>query len=303
VKKLLTILIFISSAAVAQHVPLQSQYMFNAVALNPAFTGSEEALSIVGSYRAQWVGFDGAPSTQTLTAHAPLKQTNSAVGLQLFADQIGVDRRTGIFGSYSYKLKFDKSWLTFGMAGGINFLRSYYTRLDVVDNNDQNLMSDSPLGVLPEFSFGAHYYTDKYFLSFSVPKFLTHDYVNSKFKVRNDFKNYNYMFGGGVVFNLSNGSKIKPSVLAKYRADSDMQFDFNVMALLNKAIDVGVSYRTSEAIIGLVEIRPTQQLGIMYSFGMPLSTINQYSNGSHEISLKYTFLYKTKIADPRFLGW
>ena len=45
-----------------------SQYMFNTLAFNPAYAGSAEILNATALYRAQWVGFDGAPQTRTLTA-------------------------------------------------------------------------------------------------------------------------------------------------------------------------------------------------------------------------------------------
>ena len=142
-KHLLLILIITVGQAQAQYTPILSQYMFNGVALNPALTGSEESFSIIGSVRGQWVGFDGAPRTQVLTAHAPLLNKNSAFGAQLFSDQIGITRNTGIYGMYSYKIMLDKSKISLGISGGLNFIKSYYSRLEVVDQNDQEIMNDS----------------------------------------------------------------------------------------------------------------------------------------------------------------
>lgn len=302
-KWLVYISLFVACSAKAQLVPLQSQYMFNGIALNPAYTGSEDAFSVVGSLRAQWVGFPGAPTTQALTAHAPLKNMNSAFGAQLYADQIGVTRNTGIFGSYAYRLRFQKSTLVFGAAGGVNFIRSYFSELEGNDQGDGVIMNDSPLGILPDFSFGMHYYGKKYFVSFSLPKFLSHDFDGVKYRLNNNFRNYNLMLGGGYLFKLRNGMELKPSILGKFKADSELQFDFNLMSTFNKSIEAGVSYRTSEAIVGLVKININQQFSLMYSFGLPLSPILKYTYGSHELSLKYTFLYKSNIASPRFLGF
>lgn len=297
------ILLFVAASARAQLVPLQSQYMFNGVALNPAYTGSEDAFSLVGTFRAQWVGFPGAPMTQAITAHAPLKDMNSAFGLQIYADQIGVTRNTGVFGSYAYRLRFKESTLALGAAGGVNFIRSFFSQLQGNDQGDALVMNDSPLGILPDFSFGMHYYGKKYFVSFSAPLFLTHEYDGMKYRLKNNFRNYNLMLGGGYLFTLRNGMELKPSFLAKYKADSKMQFDFNLMSMLNENIEVGLSYRTSEAIVGLVKVNANKQFSIMYSFGLPLSPILRYTYGSHELSLKYNFLYKGPIASPRFLGF
>ena len=300
---LLIILFFVCTKTFAQHTPLLNQYMFNGVALNPAYTGSEEAFSMVATLRAQWIGFPGAPTTQAITMHAPFKKSNSAIGLQVFADQIGIDRNTGIFGSYAYRIRFKESTLSFGIAGGINLIKTYYSRLDVVDLQDQLLVNDTPLGILPDFSFGMHYYSQKYFLSFSIPLFLKHDYDGVNFKMSNDFKNYTMMLGGGYVFKLKNGMEIKPSVLTKYRIDNPLQADMNLMVKFSQHFGAGFSYRTNDALIALVNINATKQFAIMYSFGMPISPIFKYNSGSHELSLKYNMLYKTSMSSPRFLGF
>jgi len=302
-RNLLIILLFICAKPFAQHTPLLNQYMFNGVALNPAYTGSEEALSMVATLRAQWIGFPGAPTTQAFTIHAPLKKSNSAIGLQVFADQIGINRNTGIFGSYAYRIRFKESTLSFGLAGGINLQKTYYSRLDVVDLQDQLLINDSPMGILPDFSFGIHYYSTNYFLSFSAPFFLTHDYDGVDFNITNDFKNYNLMLGGGYVFRFKNELELKPSVLAKYRYKEKLQFDFNLMLKFSQYFGAGISYRTNDALIALININVTKQFAIMYSFGMPLSPIFKYNSGSHELSLKYNMLFKTGLSSPRFLGF
>lgn len=288
----------------AQHVPLQSQYMFNGVALNPAYTGSEDAFSIVGTFRAQWLGFPGAPLTQAITAHAPLKNTTSALGIQVFADQIGVSRNTGVFGSYAYRLRINKmNTLAFGVSAGLNLIKTYYSQLETTDPMDGTLANDTPLGILPDFSFGMHYYGEKYFVSFSAPMFLSHEFDGMKFKLVNNFRNYNLMLGGGYIFTVRNGMQIKPSILGKYKADSPLQFDFNLMSTFNERIDIGLSYRTNEAIVGLFKINATKQFSIMYSFGLPLSPILKYTYGSHELSLKYNFIYSAPLASPRFVGF
>jgi type IX secretion system PorP/SprF family membrane protein len=302
-KQIILIAFLFGSFAKGQHVPILNQYLFNGVALNPAFTGNEDALSLAGSFRAQWVGIDGAPLTQSFVAHTPLKGMNSAVGVQFYADQIGVDRNSGVFGSYAYRLKMKDARLSFGLSAGVKFVRSFYSNLSVPDSDDLLIMNDSPLGVLPNVSFGMHYAAPKYFVSFSLPMFLSHDFIDLKFKVRNSFRDYNFMLGGGYLFELKNNREIKPSFLLKYRIGSQLQADINVMTNLHPLIDVGLSYRTGEAIVGLVNIKITKQFSLMYSFGMPLSALSYKQFGSHEIGLKYNFKYQTPIANPRFLGW
>lgn len=287
----------------SQYAPLQSHYMFNNVALNPAATGNQDALSIVSSFRAQWLGFPGAPRTQTLSIHAPLKKNNSSLGIQLYADQIGVDNNTGFFGLYSYRLKFRQSSLRFGASAGANIIQANYSSLDVADGQDQLLSSDNPVGVLPNFSVGIHWTSQNYFASLSIPQLLSHTYESGRFRFQNDIHNYNLLLGGGYNFELNNTLKLKPSILLKYRSAAAPQFDLNARLQLNSQFDIGLSYRTKEALIVLTELRVTKQFSCMYSFGMPLNDIAKYSFGSHELSVKYNFRYTPNTANPRYLGW
>jgi len=303
-KNIIYIFLLISTVSFGQYSPLQSQYMFNGIALNPALTGSEQTLSIVGSFRSQWTGFRGAPKTEVLTAHAPLKNKSSAFGVQIYGDQIGVSRNLGIYGMYAYNFKIgNASNLSLGISGGINMVREFYDKLDLASQNDLLLSGTSPLGVLPNFSLGAHYATSKYFVSFSIPMFLSHNFDGAKFRVQNDFNNYNFLLGGGYDFELKNKMHLKPSVLLKYRANNRLQADINLKLRINEIIDVGATYRTEEAMVLFFEGRINQQFSAMYSFGLPLSSLIKYSYGSHEISVKYNFMYKTKSASPRYLGW
>lgn len=302
--RVLTAIAFLFSFSVlGQYSPLQSQYMFNSVAMNPAATGSEGVMSVVGTFRAQWIGFPGAPTTEALTAHAPLKRLNSSVGIQLFADQIGVDNRTTVNGLYSYRFKVKNANFRLGLSGGMSFVQSKYSELSVFTPGDEQISSNTPLGVLPNFGIGMYYTAEKYFLSFSIPTLLGHRYENNGFRSFSDVSNYNILFGGGYEFDFKNEMGLKPSVLLKFRANNRLQIDFNAKLKLNPIFDVGLSYRTEEALIGMFEAKVTNQFSLMYSFGMPLSTIAKTSFGSHELSVKYNFVYKSNSEGPRFSGW
>lgn len=303
-KSLISIsLLFLGLNLSAQFSPLQSQYLFNGIGLNPAYTGSEDALSISGSFRGQWLGLKGAPRTETITIHTPLKKMNSAFGLQLFADQIGIDKNTGFFASYAYRLRFENSTLSFGIAAGVNMLKSNFTELNPTHDLDPLLQSDAPLSILPDFSFGIHYYGKRLFASFALPQFLTHKLNGMKYQIGNDFSNYNYTLGGGYKFDLFKEGAIKPSILMKYKVGRQIQFDFNLMVAFNLGLEIGLAYRTSEAAMLLVKVNPTPQFQIMYSLGVPLNSLLSYTYGSHEIGIKYNFKYNTQAQSPRFLGW
>src|SRR5690606_41836180 len=86
---IIVLILFTSWAGVAQQLPQFTQYMFNTVSINPAYAGSRETLSVVGLHRSQWVGMDGAPTTQTLSVHAPLRNEKIGLGFSFINDEVG----------------------------------------------------------------------------------------------------------------------------------------------------------------------------------------------------------------------
>ena len=298
---ILTLLTVLTSFG--QFTPIRTQYMFNGVPLNPALTGSEEAWSVSGSFRAQWLGFPGAPLTQSLSTHSPLKNESSAIGFHIHADQIGVDRNTGFYGTYAYRIKMKSSQLSFGVAAGLNLIRSLHSELQTYDIGDEQFSADSPLSILPNSSFGVYYGSQKFFLSLSIPFMFNSRIKDGKLTMSHNPFEYNFHFGGGLMLDAGSKIKLKPSFLLKYHFNNTPQIDLNLMAEFNRFFEAGLSYRTSESIIALFKINANRQLSFMYSFGMPLGDLLGYTSGSHEIGIKYNFLYKTKAQNPRFLQW
>jgi type IX secretion system PorP/SprF family membrane protein len=67
-KKIILILIgIVSLNANAQQDAQSSLYFFNPLNYNPAYAGSRGSLNFTGVHRSQWVGWDGAPTTQFLS--------------------------------------------------------------------------------------------------------------------------------------------------------------------------------------------------------------------------------------------
>ena len=85
----------------AQHTPLTTQYLFNGLLINPAYAGSRDALTANLTYRQQWVGFEGAPTTQILSVHSPVNGKHIGLGLMVYNDRIGVSRETGVMTNYA----------------------------------------------------------------------------------------------------------------------------------------------------------------------------------------------------------
>ncbi|HQV75786.1 MAG: type IX secretion system membrane protein PorP/SprF [Flavobacteriales bacterium] len=286
----------------AQHTPLTSQYLFNGLVINPAYAGSRDALAANINYRHQWVGFDGAPVTQMISVHAPLKRKKLGLGLLVYNDKIGVSNETGVFSNYAYRIKFRNGKLALGLGAGFTLYRSQWSTVATQQSSDQSFMADTRGRFRPNFSGGVYYYTKKWFLGLSAPFLISRRFspTNDGWKLSDTKADLQPMLTGGYLFELTRDAKLKPSALLRYRTTSGLQADLSTNLILKDKVWIGVSYRTADALIGSLEVLPTPQWRIGYAYDMGLSKLVAYHSGSHELMLQYEFGYRIRVKDPRY---
>ena len=156
-----------SCGVLAQQDPLYSQYMFNTLAFNPAYAGSAEVFTLMALSRHQWVGFEGAPATQTFLAHSPLKKESMALGFTAVNDRIGPSRQTAFYGDYAYRIRTgDDARLSFGLRGGVELYQADIAALSTVEVDPANVNIQGE--VLPNFGFGLFWHSVRYYAGFSA---------------------------------------------------------------------------------------------------------------------------------------
>lgn len=297
---LLALLVF--TAAKSQYVPVTSQYIFNGLVINPAYAGSQDALSLSLSHRSQWVGFKGAPSTQNISFHGPLKNENIAVGGMFYRDAIGVTVENAMYGIYAYRMKMNGGFLSLGLGAGVSLYNSRWNEVPVTDPNDPSFTAPSQVFIKPNISFGTYYYNKVFFGGISVPFILSHKLNPSgtKYQVYNDISNYNVLVQAGTYLNLSKTFTLKPSVLLKRGAANSYQADGTLQAVIQNKYSLGITYRTSNALVCLAQMRINDQWFAGYSFDYTLSVLRNYQYGSHELLLRYLFYYRVNARSPRY---
>lgn len=306
-KKILTAILFACSvySASAQQDVLLSQYMFNHVLVNPAYAGSKDYMMASLLYRKQWVNFDGAPETQVASIHGPLGITRLGWGVTLAHDNIGITDRTDAHLNLSYQLPVsNKLKLGMGLKFGVANFSSDFTKLKYWDANDPIYAEGKQSNLLPNIGAGLLLHSDKFYLGLSVPSVLSYDStrtlsVDAANKVINQVRHY--FVSTGVALEVSPDVVIRPSILMKYTQNAPVEFDFNVNFLLAQRLWVGASYRTEDAIVGIIELQLTKKLRMGYSYDFTTTDIKNYSSGSHEIMLGYDFGFDImKIKTPRY---
>jgi type IX secretion system PorP/SprF family membrane protein len=303
VRLLFTYILLLSGlCSQAQHSPLVSHYMLNGLVINPAYTGSREVFTANAMYRNQWVGFDGSPVSQVVSAHTPLKNKSIAVGMLFDNEKIGVSNYTGLMGNVAYRVKLNDATLSFGISAGIRMLSARYSTLTTGQANDQVFAGDLRSNIRPDFGAGVYYSNKKYFVGISVPSFMSRQYhiTDENLTIRNQPGDYNFILHGGYLFELNEMFKLKPGALLRVTPAGNKQFDLNANVIYNDRFWVGISYRHREAMVALLEFQVNQQFKVAYVYDYALSIFRHYSGGSHEVGLQYEFGFKVKSADPRF---
>ena len=300
------ILLMISTIGFAQQDPLFTHYMFNKLALNPAYAGSRGVLSMDMIDRYQWVGIEGAPRTFSFGIHAPLRNEHIGLGLYAYRDALGPTVDQGVLASYAYRILFPNGSLAFGLQFGINYKDIDWSKLNPSDNNDLLLTNQVRNKIVPDADFGIYYYSDYFYAGISSKHLLENEMVVTTSKdngTTNFTKLLRHFYGtiGGVVF-LSDQVAFRPSCLVKYVQNAPVQADLNASFLIYNVLTLGASYRTAQALALLCEVNITKNLSIGYSYDIWFNALKSFNNGSHEIRLSYDFdiFDKMRMLTPRY---
>ena len=301
-----TVFIFTSIWGImAQQDAQYTQYMYNTMAVNPAYAGSRGVLSLNGLYRSQWVGLDGAPTTQTFNFNTPVSE-RIGVGLSIVNDEIGngTNQDTYFDGVVSYTVPTSETGkLSFGLSAGGNLLNIDFTQLQNFTNEATTLgISGIDKRFAPNFGAGVYYHTDKFYAGFSVPNFLkTEHFEESTTSLAQERMNF-YLITG-YVFDLNPDLKFKPAALVKAVSGAPLQVDVSANFMINNKFTLGAAYRYSAAVSALVGFQISDQflLGLAYDRETTELGNTSFNDGSFEFLLRYEFRTRYKnVITPRF---
>ena len=282
-------------AASAQQSGIYSQYMFNGMAINPAYAGYDGMLSMTALGRFQSIGLKGSPNTQTFSVHTPIARDKVGLGLQEFHENIGVTEQSGVYASYSYKIYFNKLTLSLGLQTGANFYRTDFTTLDTADPGDPVFANDTRSTTL-NIGSGVMLTGERLFLGLSMPQMLSAGNNDNVI-----IQEVPLILFGGYVINLSPGLKLRPSMLAKMVNSRPVEWNINAHLLIKDILWVGASFRPVNAITLMLQLQLTEQLTFGYSYDAGIGEISSIEEGSHEFMLNYRFRFSKKaMVSPRY---
>ncbi len=295
-KYIFSLLILIGISSKAQQLPQFTQYMYNTISVNPAYAGSRETINVTALHRNQWAGLEGNPKTSTLSIHAPLKNEKVGVGFSYIRDELGDENSNFIYGDFSYSVQLNRAVkMSFGLKAGV----TNYT-LDTPDSNDSFFNSNFN-SWNPNIGAGFFIGSNRWYAGISVPRILTTDLNQGEFTA---LERNSYYAIGGVVLDISETTKFKPTMITKFTNGAPSTYDVTASFLFNEKFWVGASVRFNDAsnFGAMMDYQVSKDIRIGYAYDLPTSTISPYTGGTHEVILIYELKKKTKgpIKSPRY---
>lgn len=316
----LVFLIFCKTAMAQQEV-LYTQYVYNELAINPAYAGYQDALNITLNSRKQWVGLEGSPLTTTIAAHTVLNSNNpecnifkekkrgglkpsrtksrTGLGFLFFNDQIGVDNTMQGTFSYSHKIIFRESRLSLGLQSSVI---SYTQNLLDIDNNSliDPVFDENNQKLLINFGAGLFFDNDRYYFGLSVPQIIKN---NLNYTLDGDSYQLRQAFAtGGYIFFLNRNFKLKPTFMFRYTEDLPFQFDLNSTIIYKDMFYFGLAYRNKKTLSSIIQFSfdKKMRLGLAYDYYVT-NEFKKAANGSVEVLFYYNFRNSIhKVVNPRY---
>ena len=309
------LILFCYKQGFTQQNPQFSQYLLNPYVINPGITGVEEYLEITASFRNQWTGFDGAPTTATFSFNTPLyllkgelqrseSESHQGIGSFIYTDETGPVKQGGFFASYAYHLKISKDWfLSLGTFAGATQFKYDDSEAILLQNTVDPLVQS--LSILNfDMSLGAYLYSDYLFFGLAANRLFNSEIP---FDVQNGIltsdgsleRNFNLLIGSRI--SLSGQWEFVPSTLIMAVDGAPLQWELGAKLIYDNIFWGGFGYRGQDALIGIAGLRVSDSFLVSYSYDYSLSAFSGEQTGTHEIILSYRFDFgNQKCACPNY---
>lgn len=301
----LFMLLSICNQSYSQQDPQFTQYMYNTMSVNPAYTGSKGYTVITAIGRTQWVGLSGAPNTQTFSYETPIGYSGVGIGGTITNDEIGPSQEIYLDVNVSYTVRLsDIENLSFGLKLGGRHLAidwSKGTALQQEQRFNQNVSK-----FLPTIGAGIYYHTPNSYIGLALPNIIRTDHYDDTIATtisgNGDIAEERLHFFGiaGYVFDLNQNVRFKPATLIKVVDGAPLSLDVSANFLFNDRFTAGLAWRWGDSISALLGIQATRNLNIGFAYDLTTSNYSNYNSGTYELMLRWEVFESDLVRSPRF---
>lgn len=276
----------------AQEMGSHQHYKINYHLINPGATGMNGQM-IMLNYISRWNSFPGNPQTFTAGYNGSISD-KIALGALIVSDNLGSLNKTSGVLSYAYQFDIEETRLSIGLSTGYERYKLQASALlgQGLDPNDPIIDQAANGYDVFDAAFGVHAkMPDGFFAGVALPNLIrtrvdsdasSADNENTLFKYfigyagyRKELEEYNFDF--------------EPSVAIRKVRNAPFQADLNLLGYYAEdQLIGGFTYtigggNAANVILGT----RINLMTILYSYGVSFSDFQSYTNGSHEISLKF----------------
>lgn len=288
---------------------MNAQFILNTMVVNPGYTGYNEVQSITIDHRSQWVGFKGAPTTQTVGFDMAMpKNEELAFGGNLVHDKIGPTSELSLSGNVAYRFSTSsRSKMSIGIKGFAGLFQASYTRLaltsDVFGQEDVNFSYDPSNVFLLNFGIGAYHHSKSHFIGISSPRLLKNKIENNDQNIYSTVRGRTeptYYLMGGYNFLLSAWTEFQPAAIIKATVGAPLSIGMYGTFILKEKWRIGGFYAYKEIAGALIQMQVNDKIKIGYSYDVAASELISSNLGSHELAMTYQFKsFRKRIVFPR----
>jgi type IX secretion system PorP/SprF family membrane protein len=303
--------LLLAEAAQSQTVQQYTMYNQNHYLINPAAAGNENFADIRSGYRQQWSGSKDAPSTYYLSGHTVLNRPKNhersamrisetwrkparrsmvkhAVGGLVNVSTFGAFNGLDASGSYALHLPINREvHISFGVSAGINSFSFDERKATVLYSNDPiyDTYATSDRSTKFNANTGVYIYSDKFFAGYSAQQLIRNEIGLSNIKLVTGGERFDlhHMLLGGYNFDLTNDTRLTPSVLLKQVGYNILIYDVNTFVTYKQFLSLGAGYRSTGAVSAMFSLQINNLIKIGYSYDYITSDIREVSNGGNEL--------------------
>lgn len=307
-----SLFLLIANSVLAQQDVLSTQFMFNKLAVNPAFAGNSESANITAIMRDQWTGFEGAPKSQALSVNFP-KFGKVGIGINISRQTVGVSEKLTFDGIYAYRFKVNNGILSMGMSFSGRYFKQDFSdpKLVLIHPYYEDSAIDGALYSTRIFNvgFGVYYSDNRFYLGASVPRLIRAD-IDYKPGTKKSYEVRHVYFMTGGAMDITNKIVVMPQLLGRWAENTPYNLDLNLGFLFYDRFYIASTLRTGgtsedwfESADFIMGFHLTRNIFFATSYDVTMTPLRKYENGSLELLLQYNFGKSVKpieIINPRF---
>jgi type IX secretion system PorP/SprF family membrane protein len=273
--------------------------------MNPAIAGSETN-SLNFEAGKQWFGIHDSPFYAAFHINGRLapfgfykndmlinKTKYRSIGRVGLGAAILTDR-TGPFSFsefkliYSYHLPLNKNQLSFGLSNDFEIYGVHENIMDPLVPNDPAIQGLSRSKALYNPGIGIYYYGDLFSTGMSV-----NNIFGDRALLKNDYLTYSkkssvFTIHGNYKFELHPEVDLEPGIMIGTSDFNDYIFDISGTAVYRRNYMLKITYRSLNILFFHIGV-DLHRYGIAYGYNTPLSSINRYTSGSHQVAVSVKF--------------